>query len=115
MLTILVGCMFISPLAIAIGQFVYSLIALVINAYPNRKYVNYPLKNQFMDISRSLFTATSMAVVVYMIGKLPLNIYLLLGIQVLVGIILYVILAKLFNNGSFVEVMQLVKSKIHKK
>ena len=115
MLTILVGCMFISPLAIAIGQFVYSLIALAINAYPNRKYVNYPLKDQFMDISRSLFTATSMAVVVYMIGKLPLNIYLLLGIQVLVGIILYVILAKLFNNGSFVEVMQLVKSKFHKK
>lgn len=115
MLTILVGCMFISPLAIAIGQFVYSLIALAINAYPNRKYVNYPLKDQFMDISRSLFTATSMAVVVYMIGKLPLNIYLLLGIQVVVGIILYVILAKFFNNDSFVEVMQLVKSKFHKK
>ena len=115
MLTILVGCMFISPLAIAIGQFVYSLIALAINAYPNRKYINYPLKDQFMDISRSLLTATSMAVAVYMIGKLPLNIYLLLGIQVLVGIILYVILAKLFNNGSFVEVMQLVKSKFHKK
>ena len=115
MLAMLGCCMFISPLAIAIGQFVYSLIALAINAYPNRKYVNYPLKDQFLDISCSFVMALAMAIVVYMVGKLPINIYVLLGLQVLVGVGLYVVLARKFNKEIFDSMIELLKSKLNRK
>lgn len=115
MLVILIGCMFISPLAIAIGQFVYSLIALALNAYPNRKYINYPLKDQFLDISNSLLIATLMSLIVYLVGKLSINIYCLLIIQIFVGVIVYVLMSKFFNKQIFQEVMSLIKSKMLKK
>lgn len=115
MLVILIGCMFISPLAIAIGQFVYSLIALALNAYPNRKYINYPLKDQFLDISNSLLIATLMSLIVYLVGKLSINIYCLLIIQIFVGVIVYVLMSKFFNKQIFQEVMSLIKNKMLKK
>lgn len=115
MLAILIGCMFISPLAIAIGQFVYSLIALAINAYPNRKYVNYPLKDQFLDISNSLSTACIMALIVYFIGKLPFNIYTILCLQIVSGIIIYALLAYFFNKPIFSSVIDIAKSKLQKR
>lgn len=115
MLVILIGCMFISPLAIAIGQFVYSLIALALNAYPNRKYINYPLKDQFLDISNSLLIATLMSLIVYLVGKLSINIYCLLIIQIFVGVIVYVLMSKFFNKQIFQEVMSLIKNKMFKK
>lgn len=115
MLAILIGCMFISPLAIAIGQFVYSLIALAINAYPNRKYVNYPLKDQFLDISNSLSIAFIMALIVYFIGKLPFNIYVILCLQIVSGIIIYALLAYFFNKPIFSSVIDIAKSKLYRK
>lgn len=115
MLAILVGCMFISPLAIALGQFVYSLIALAVNAYPNRKYIGYPLKDQFLDISNSFFIAVVMSIIVYLVGKLSLNIYVLLVLQVLVGIVVYLVLSRLFNKVILDESIALFKRKILKK
>lgn len=115
MVSILVICMFISPLAIAIGQFFYSLIALVINAYPNRKYIDYPLKKQFLDISKSFYSAVLMAFIVYFIGKLSFNIYLLLIFQILVGVAVYVLLSMKFNKVVFQEVLALVKHRVLKK
>jgi len=115
MLAILVGCMFVSPLAIAVGQFVYSLIALAINAYPNRKYIGYPLKEQFLDISNSFFIAVVMSIIVYLVGKLSLNIYVLLVLQVLVGIVVYLVLSRLFNKVILDESIALFKRKILKK
>lgn len=115
MVTILVICMFISPLAIAIGQFFYSLIALAINAYPNRKYIDYPLKDQFLDISKSFFSSVVMAFIVYFLGKLSFNIYLLLILQILVGILVYVLLSMKFNKVVFQEVLVLLKHRVLKK
>ena len=112
MLAILVGCMFVSPLAIAVGQFVYSLIALAINAYPNRKYIGYPLKEQFLDISNSFFIAVVMSIIVYLVGKLSLNIYVLLVLQVLVGIVVYLVLSRLFNKVILDESIALFKRKL---
>ena len=115
MVSILVICMFISPLAIAIGQFFYSLIALAINAYPNRKYIDYPLKEQFLDISKSFYSAVLMAFIVYFIGRLSFNIYLLLIFQILVGVDVYVLLSMQFHKVVFQEVLALVKHRVLKK
>ena len=115
MVTILVFCMFISPLAIAIGQFFYSLIALAINAYPNRKYIDYPLKDQFLDISKSFFSAVVMSLIVYFLGKLSFNIYLVLILQIFVGILVYVLLSMRFNKVVFHEVLALFKHRVLKK
>ncbi len=112
MLTILIGCAFISPLAIAVGQWIYSLIALVINAYPNKKFIGYPLKDQFMDIARSFILAALMAVIVFAIGRIQTNIYLIFTIQVGCGILVYVILAKTFDRSNYYLVLELAQSKI---
>lgn len=115
MVTILVFCMFISPLAIAIGQFFYSFIALAINAYPNRKYIDYPLKDQFLDISKSFFSAVVMSLIVYFLGTLSFNIYLVLILQIFVGILVYVLLSMRFNKVVFHEVLALFKHRVLKK
>lgn len=112
MLAILVGCAFISPLAIAIGQWIYSLIALAINAYPNKKYIGYPLKDQFMDVGRSFLLAALMAAFVFAIGRVQTNIYLIFTIQIICGILIYTILGRTFDRSNYDIVLELVKSKI---
>lgn len=56
-----------------------------------------------------------MAFIVYFIGKLSFNIYLLLIFQILVGVAVYVLLSMKFNKVVFQEVLALVKHRVLKK
>ena len=49
-LLIILTMLNISPLAICIGNAIYSIIALLINSKPNKKYLDYGLKEQISDI-----------------------------------------------------------------
>ena len=66
MFAILVATMFISPLAIAVGQLIYSILAFVVNAYPNRKYIGYPIKQQLKDVGMNFVLSLIMAIIVYL-------------------------------------------------
>ncbi len=114
MFVILIATMFISPLAIAVGQLIYSIVAFVVNAYPNRKYIGYPILQQLSDVGKSFVISLCMAIAVYLLGRMDMNMYLSVTLQVLLGIILYYLLTRIFNKTDYGYVMDFVKSRFGK-
>lgn len=112
MFAILIISMFISPLAIAIGQLIYSIFAFIINAYPNRKYISYPIFEQLKDVGRSFLTSVIMAIIIYLFGRYNMNIYLCLCVQILLGTTIYVFLAWIFNKEDLNYVTAFIKNKL---
>lgn len=114
MFAILIVTMFISPLAIAVGQLLYSIIAFIVNAYPNRKYIDYPIMQQLNDVGKNFVISLLMAIAVYLIGLIGLNMYVCVGVQVVVGVVLYYSVARLFNKEDYGYVLEFVKNKFKK-
>lgn len=110
MLSILAVTMFISPLFIAIGMCFYEIYAMIINAFPNRKFINYHLKEQVKDVSVNLFIATIMATIVYLIGRWDLNLFLLISLQVITGIIVYLSISEYLHLESWEYVKNNIRS-----
>ncbi len=101
MIAIIVITMFISPLAIAVGMCLYGIYTMFVNAFPNRKFISYHIKEQLKDISENACLATCMAVLVYGLGYIKINLYLLVSIQIIMGGILYISLSELFHLESW--------------
>jgi len=108
-LVMLIIAMFISPLAIATANCIYTLYSLIINAGPNKKYINYSIKEQAKDISDGLLFALIMAICVYSLKILKLNPYILISIQIITGAIIYLSLAELFHLESWKYVKENAK------
>jgi len=95
--------------AIAIGQVINNVIASFINAYPNKKLLGYGYIEQISDIIPSLFLSVVMGAVVYMFNILNIEGWKILIIQVLIGIIIYIILAIITKNESFSYLLKTIK------
>ena len=114
MVAILVITMFISPLAIAIGMCIYGIYTMVINALPNRKFILYHIKEQLWDISENAILAFVMAICVYLIGRININLYVLVATQVITGVLLYIGFSILFHIESWEYVKVNAKEYISK-
>ena len=112
MLGILAITAFISPLAIAIGQTIYAICVCFFNAYPNKKIIGYPIKDQIKDLSINFLSSLFMAAVVYLIGRIPMNIYLCLSLQVFAGLSVYYALSLAFRNDSYFFLKNFVQQRI---
>lgn len=112
MLLILAITMFISPLAIAVGQLVYSIFAFLINSFPNIKYIDYSFKDQIKDVSVTFIISLIMMIFVYVLGGITKNIYIDTTIQVIAGCIIYILLSKQFNKGELLYIADIFKDKI---
>lgn len=89
MLLILGIAIFISPLAISFGMFIYSFVVLLLNSAPNSRLLNYSLREQIKDVSAGIILSIVMALLVFILGYYFSNVYISLCIQVLVGIFFY--------------------------
>lgn len=87
----------LGPQAIALSALLAGILAIIVSIYPNVKYLNYKVSEQLFDIAGPLFASIIMGAVVVFLGKLQLNIILILALQVLLGAIIYVLLCWLFN------------------
>ena len=110
-LLIIIICSFISPLAIAIGSSIYSFLVFFINSFPNKKLINYSFFEQVKDIFIYLTMCIIMSFIVFLVGLINLNIYLLLLLQILVGVSIYVGLAFLFKCDDFFYLINILKWK----
>ena len=111
-LAMIIITMMISPFAMAVGGLIYDIIASLINTVPNKKYLNYSLKEQLADIIPNLLMSGSMFGIVYLISFININVYLMLVIQVLTGAIYFVLLSKIIKNDSFNEIISFIKEKV---
>lgn len=101
MVAILVVAMFISPLAIAAGMCIYGIYTMVINAFPNRKFIAYHIMEQLKDVGGHALLAIVMSVCVYLIGRININVYILLILQISFGICFYIVCSELFHLESW--------------
>jgi len=108
-LAILVVTVFYGVYAMAIGGVFVGLIATIINAYPNKKLLNYSYKEQWKDIMPSLLLSLVMGIFVYIIELIGLSDWLTLIIQVCVGMISYVALAWIFKLECFTYLLSTFK------
>jgi len=87
--------------AIAIGQVINSITSSFINAYPNKQLLNYSFKEQWLDIIPSLFISILMGAIVYQFKYLKISELQIILLQVIIGVILYLLFAKLLKLETF--------------
>ncbi len=101
-LTILIASIlyFRSPIGIAYGAALCTVIASFVNAFPNNKLLNYGYLEQIKDILPSALLACVMAIAIIALGCLHLNIFLTIVLQIVLGSVIYLGLAKILHFES---------------
>jgi len=96
-----------------IGQIVTSVISYYLNCYFTGKLLDYPMHEQLQDLMPALITSSVMGIAIYALTlvKLP-NDYILLFVQVILGVTLYICLCYFARVRAFVEVIEIIKPRI---
>lgn len=92
-------------------KIVTSIISTFINSSPNKKLLGYSYKEQIKDILPTFILSGIMAIIVIGINFINLSLVLKLAIQVIAGIIIYIIMAYLFKMEAFTYILNMIKSK----
>ena len=99
--------------AMIYGQIATSCLAYFLNAYYTGKMLDYPITEQIQDLMPSLALAGIMGLGVYALKYTPIvNQSVLLLVQIMTGIVLYAGLCYIFRIPSFMETIEMVKSKL---
>ena len=99
-------------IAMCVGSFFSSMIALVINTYYTGKLINVGFLRQMHDLFPILGLSFSMGSFVYLIIRLmSLNPIVELSLGICIGIIFYILLSILFKFSEFNELLDLLKRK----
>lgn len=98
-------------IAIAISLVITNFISTIINIAPNRKILAYGYRMQLSDIWHSGIIAVIMGGIVYLISFLPINYYLMLAIQIVVGISSYILISKITHNENFEYIISMIKKR----
>ena len=96
-------------LAVVIGKLLSVIVGIIIKSNPTEKLINYSLFEQLKDTSKIFFANMIMAFTVYSVSLLNINIYLLLFVQIILGVVIYVMLSYLLKLDSFDFVLNYVK------
>ena len=113
-LIIIAAFYFRSVSLIAWSYVIISLVGTIIFSYFTIKNFPYTLKEITVDYLPSFLLSLVMCGFVYFFGKLPLITPVLLLLQILVGVIVYVVGAKIFNMQELTYVINYIKEKIHR-
>ena len=102
--------MWYGPLTIAYGLLVVSILSQIINAWPNKKLLNYSYLEQIKDILPYILMSGVMAVVIYFIAYVKVPRVYVLCLQVVVGMLVYVGMSKLFKIDSYDYIKDVIKN-----
>ncbi|MCM1180022.1 MAG: lipopolysaccharide biosynthesis protein [Clostridium sp.] len=101
--------------AIAVSLLVYTFVAQILNTLPNSKLLNYSYWEQLKDIFPYLGLSGFMLVAIYPISLIGWNDIITLLLQVLFGIVIYVIGSFFLKLDSFQYIWDIVNTFIRKK
>lgn len=96
-------------------QPVYSIISNLINTYPNKKFLNYSIKQQYKDILPSILLTIFMGIIIYPIKYIIHNNIVLLLVQILLGAIIYIVAAYILKLDALMYLVNTLKDLIKKK
>ncbi len=83
-----------------------------INAFPNKKLLNYSFFEQMKDILPSFVLSLVMFGCIYIISFLNINVYLMIVVQIVVGSFIYIFGAKLMHFECLDYIIQIIKGYI---
>ena len=102
-------------LTMALGELGCSIASQLINAWPNRKLLDYSYLHQLRDMLPAILLSVAMAALVGLLLLLNLGDLLTLLLQVPLGAAFYVLGSWLFKLDSFRFLLELVKQFLHRK
>lgn len=111
----LLATMWISVEAMAYSLLATTLLSSFVNAFPNKKLLGYSYWEQVCDMLPAIFLAVGMGAIVFCVTLLPLNDFIMLLIQVPLGVLIYVGGSWLFKMESFIYILAVVKSYLKRK
>lgn len=112
---LLLSTMWFGVMVMAYSLLVSAIISTIINSFPNNKLLGYSYLEQLKDILPVIFISLIMGAAVYIVQYLNIaDIYTLL-IQIPLGVILYIVLSKIFKIDSFEYVLKIIKKIFIKK
>lgn len=114
-LALLGAATFFGVYAIAIGAVISGVVSTMINAYPNKKLLNYHYKEQMKDIVPSLILSLVMGAAVYVFHFIDVNTGVKFMLQIIVGILVYLGLAYLFKFECFQYLVENLKLFVKRK
>lgn len=111
---ILLATMWFGPLIMAASNLFFSVVNQIINAWPNRKLLNYSYGQQIADILPSILLSVVMFGAVWWVQYLHLGNFVTLLIQVIMGVAVYVIGSIVLKIDSFTYMLSILKSRRRK-
>ena len=87
-----------------------SIIAYFLNSYYSGKLLGYTSWMQIKDIAPSYGLAITIAVAVYFLKYLPITYWIVLPIQIIVGVMLFVLLCRMFKVEEYSELLNVFSS-----
>lgn len=86
---------------VAVTMLIYSVYAAIVNMSPNKKVINYGIKEQLSDIVPSLLLSILMFIAVKSLEYLNISSVLTLLVQIIVGILIYILGSVISRMESF--------------
>ena len=102
---------FETPLAIAATGIFTTIISCFINAYPNKKLIDYSYFEQMKDILPSFLVSVLMCGIVLTVQFLHLGTILTLIAQISLGVVVYFLLSAVFRLEPFWMLVEMLKKK----
>lgn len=110
-ITVLIGSIPFGLYGMVWGGALVSVITTFINAYPNKKLLDYSGIEQWKDIMPSLVLSLVMGSLVLAIELLKWNIYITIVIQCIVGIVFYLGMAKIFKFECYQYLIEILRKR----
>ena len=106
---------FVSIKAMLWGTIATGVISFFLNTYYTGKKLHYTSFMQLKDISVSYLIAVIMAVSVYFLKLLPLSCYIILALQILVGVFVFFLLCEIFKPSEYLDLKHMAIKVIKRK
>lgn len=102
-------------IGILIGRGIQSVIVYVPNAYFSSTLINYKINEQIRDVAPNLVLATAVSLVVYTLTEtISLPPIVSVALNGLVGLFLYILVAKIVNLQAYKLAEEMIKKKLRK-
>lgn len=114
-LVVLLSTMWWGVMIMAYSLLFTSLASQIINSWPNKKLLNYGYLEQLKDILPGILLAAFMGVAVYFVKLMPVVYWVQLIIQIFLGVVIYVLGAKIFRLEAFTYLTAMIKQRRFKR
>ena len=104
----------ISVMAMAYSLLVTSIMNQIINSWPNKKLLNYPINEQWRDILPAIILAVCMGVCIRFFDAFGLSDIVTLSLQVIVGASFYIVGSKILRFDSYDYLLNICKGFLKK-